>query len=223
MDAKILAAVLVSLAAVFAGADGGMFSTQDVRNIQEDAGLEAPSTSLIPSKIPVIGDLLKKPKPTNKVKAEIVLHGEESFRIKKAGLKASKLTEINARNMKIDSDRDIKFTGFNGKVKLNNQTELDGSATGFQTSNVNITTATGLNTAVDTQRIEVENTSRTGFKFSKASIGPTQGSNFSLDTSNTNLDINSFTGNVTIYPREKKLVIDGKVDKLNAGKYSLEG
>lgn len=223
MDAKILAAVLVSLAAVFAGADGGMFSTDDIRNIQQDTGFQAPSTDSITSNIPLINDFLEKPKPTNQIKAQIILHGEEQFRVKQAGLKAGNLTEINARNMKIDSDKDIEFNGYNGKIKLSNETILDGSAKGFQTSNVNITAATGLNTVVKTDKIEVDNTSKIGFKFSKASISPTQNSNFSLDTSNTNLDINSFTGDVIVYPEEKRIVIDGKVDKLNAGKYSLEG
>ncbi|MEF8880856.1 MAG: hypothetical protein V5A72_03435 [Candidatus Nanohaloarchaea archaeon] len=222
MDVRILAAVFISLGAVFAGADGGMFSS-DVREVQSSAGLSTPSINSFTGDLPIIGKYLKKPKPENKVKAEVKFTGDTSLNLNKADIKASNLTSIKAKNMKIDSDSDVEFKSFTGKIEISNTTNIKGDAKGLDTSGVNITTRINLETNIATEMIKVKRTEKTGIQFSSASIGPTPDSDFSLDTENTNLNINSFSGDIIIYPKKRTFILDGKVDELRAGKYSLEG
>ncbi|QGA80351.1 hypothetical protein [Candidatus Nanohalobium constans] len=223
MEAKILAATLASLAAIFAGLNGGAFTADDIRNtdlaneqLTQESGLQ----SMLPD-IPFIDQLNQKPEPTNKVKAQIQIQDSSDLKLKQATLQASSLKQIQTKNIDIQSDEEIKFKQFKGRLKFDNTSTIKGTAKAINTSGVNITTGIRLNTEADTDKINVENTQRSEMKFSKASIKPTNNSDFGINTNNTNLNINSFTGDITVHTRNKTLIIDGKVDTLKAGKYSL--
>jgi hypothetical protein len=220
MDIKVLAAVFVSLAAVFAGADGGMFSTSDVREVQSSAGLSAPSVGSLTKDLPFVGDFFQRPEPENDVQARIVADTGSKFTVRKGDLQARNLTTIKTQSMKVDSNEDISFLSFTGGVKFGNTTEIDGSASGLLTSDVNVSTAVSLKTGFETDRIEINNTQKTNLKFSDAAISPIDGSDFPIDTENEKIDVTSFTGDITIYPANQTLVIDGKVHSITAGKTS---
>ncbi|MFB6099652.1 MAG: hypothetical protein ABEK16_00110 [Candidatus Nanohalobium sp.] len=224
MDAKILAAVLASLAAVFAGTSGGMFSTSDVRQVTAEApGISTPSSNSLLQKVPVIGGFFEKPVPKNDVKARITVQGSAEVKINSAMLEAQNLTRINSRSMKIDSDQEIQFKNFNGKVRFGNTSKISGAAAGLKTSGVNLTTDLSLDTEVQTHLIRVENTVKTPIKFKSASVAPAGNSDFPINTQEKNLNINSFTGDIMIYPGNSTLVIDGKVATLTAGKTTYGG
>ena len=221
MDAKVLAAVLASLAAVFAGTNGGMFSTSDVRDVASEApGVSTPSANSLLQDAPVIGGYFKKPEPTNDIKAKISVKGPAQLQINNAKLEAQELTRIDSRTMKIGSDENILFKQFNGKVDFGNRSKLQGSSEGLSSSGVNLTTRLNLDTEVETPQIDVENTQKTAMNFRRASISPTENSDFPLNTEESKLDVNSFTGDMTIYPANSTLIIQGKVATVDAGKTS---
>lgn len=224
MDAKVLAAVFVSLSAVFAGADGGMFSTSDVREVQSQAGIKAPSvdSSLgsLGKDLPIIGSIFQKPEPENDVKAQIVASSDSKFKLRKAALEARNLTQINSRSMKIDSDEDISFRKFTGRVAFGNTTEIKGSSSGLTTSGVNISTGVNLDTGLETQEIKVTGTQLTDMEFSSASISPSGNSDFPIQAEDRKISVKSFTGDITAYTSNRTLVLDGKVHRINAGKTS---
>ena len=224
MDAKVMAAVFVSLAAVFAGADGGMFSTSDVRKVQSQAGLEAPSvdSSLgsLGKNLPVIGGIFERPEPENEVNAQIEASSDSSFKVRKAALEARNLTQINSKSMKIDSDADIRFRRFTGTVGFGNTTEIKGASSGLRTSGVNISTAVSLDTDVETQEIKVTGTQLTNMQFPSAGISPAEDSDFPIQAENREINVKSFTGDITIYTGNRTLILDGKVHSIKAGKTS---
>jgi hypothetical protein len=220
MEAKVLTAVFASLAAIFAGLNGGAFSAQDVRDVgSETPGINTPSTSF-GQYLPFVGDYFQRPEPENEVKAQIVVGEDSSVSLRKAGVKAVKLTKVDSRSMQIDSNEDIYFRRFSGDLNFGNQTSIKGSTSGLETSGVNITTGIDLATEFDTNRIDVENTQKTNMKFSSASIRPAN-SDFPIDDSGTDVNVKSFTGDITIHTSNRTLIIDGKVHRIEAGKTSF--
>ncbi len=218
MDAKVLTAVFASLAALFAGLNGGAFSAQDVRDVSaETPGIETPSKFSLGQQLPLIGDFFRRPEPENLVQARIVVKEDSSVKLRMAQLEARNLNTINSRSMMIDSDDDILFRKFTGKVNFGNQTDIQGSASGLETSGVNISTGINLDTGFNTDQISATGTKKTRMDFSSASIGPA-GSDFPIDNSNTDITVKSFTGNIEIYTSNRTLILDGKVHSIKAGK-----
>lgn len=218
MDAKVLTAVFASLAAVFAGLNGGAFSAQDVRDVSaETPGINTPSKFSLGQELPFIGQFLKRPEAENSVKAQIVVDEDSSVSLRKASLEARNLTTVNSRSMAIESDDDIRFSGFTGKVNFGNDTKIKGSASGLETSGVNISTGINLETGFDMDRIQVKGTEKTNMKFSSASISPA-GSDFPIDSSETDVNIKSFTGDMTIHTSNRTLMLEGKVHTIEAGR-----
>jgi len=224
MEPRILAATLATLATIFAGLNGGAFTADDIRNteladqqITQKSGLN----SLMPD-IPLLDKLTQRPEPKNQVRAVIQIKDASNLKLRKAKIKAENLNQIKTSRMNIDSDQDIQFQGFTGKIEFNNKTRFNGRSTGLNTSGVNLTTPTTLDTEASTRKIQVRNTNKSKLKFSKASIKPAKGSEFGINTENTNLNINSYTGDITVYTENKTLVLNGKVDTLEAGKYQLQ-
>ncbi|MFB6158561.1 MAG: hypothetical protein ABEJ95_02760 [Candidatus Nanohalobium sp.] len=215
MDIKILAAVLGSLTAVFAGAGGGVFS--DVT--PQDQAVTMSDTSMLQD-LPIIGEIFRKPEPSNEIHAKMEIDGPATVKINNGGLKAENLTEINASTMTIDSDQDIKLRKFTGKVKFGNTSRIEGKATGLKTSGVNINTSIRLDTGLKTPLIKISETHRSQIRFKQASISPVKDSDFPLNTNRSNIKINSFTGDIEIYPGRNTLILDGKVSSLKAGKTS---
>lgn len=219
MDIKILAAVFVSLAAAFTGMDGGAFTESDVRDIQSSAGFEAPQASnSFLSDIPLIDRFTQRPEPNNELEAQIVLERGSKMKLRKSGLEAQNLREINSPNINIESDEDIEFRMFNGKVEFGNNTNIAGSASGIESSGVNISTSVQLETDLETDLIEVTDTQKTNFKFSQASIRPLDGSDFPIDTEDSNVNIKSFTGDIEVYTQNRTLNLRGQVHRVKAGK-----
>lgn len=219
MDLKILAAVFVSLAAVFTGMNGGMFSESDVRDIQSTAGFEAPQASFF-SDLPVIDRLTQRPEPENNLEARITLDRGSSMSLRKAGLEARNLREISSPGINIESDEDIEFRNFNGNVEFGNNTNIKGKASGLESSGVNVSTSIRLDTNFATDQISVSNTEKTNFKFSEASIEPLEGSNFPIDTDDSNVNIKSFSGDIDVYTGNRTLNLRGSVHRVKAGKAS---
>ena len=222
MEIEILAATLTTLAAVFAGLNGGAFNTQDLTNAEIPNG-ENTGNSIIPE-IPFLNKLTQKPKPETPIKAEIKLPKNASIPVKQAIIKIQGMQELNTKKLNITSDKDITLTQLIGKITLTNQTKIKGTATGLQTSGVKQTQKLKINTETQTKQIQVTDTYRTQLKHQNASISPKENTDFAINTTQQKLNINSFTGNMTLNPQKQTMSINGLVDKVNAGnnKYSGE-
>lgn len=219
MDVKILAAVFVSLAAAFAGMNGGAFSESDIRDVKSSTGFEAPQASnSFLSDIPLVDRFTRRPDPNNELEAQIVVEKGSEMKLRKSGLEAQNLREINSPNINIESDEDIEFRNFNGKVKFGNNTNIVGSTSGLESSGVNISTSVQLDTNLETNVINVDNTQKTNFKFSEASIRPLDSSDFPIDTEDSNVNIKSFTGDIEVYTQNRTLNLRGQVHRVKAGK-----
>ena len=225
MDAQILTATLATLAAVFAGLNGGAFTVDDIQNNTEIPDMQNSQqeglTSMLPD-IPLLDRLTQKPEPENPVKAQIKLQDNPQLKLSKASLTAKQLTQIKSNRIKIDSDQEITLHKYTGQIQFAKNTSIKGTSQGANTSGVNITTPIKIQTQTTANQINIENTQKTPIKSSNASIQPTPDSDFGINTENTDLNINSFTGNITVHTKNKTLIIDGKVDKLKAGQYQIQ-
>jgi len=218
MDVKILAAVLASLAAVFAGMNGGVFSESDVRNVQSTAGLETPEISSQGSNIPFIGQFLERPNPENDLEARIEVDSGSEINLRKSSLEARNLKEISSPGIEINSDEDIKFKTFSGTVKFGNTTKIKGDTSGLESSGLNISTDLKLDTDFDTEQIKVSNTQKINLDFSEADISPLEGSDFPIDTENTKIAVKSFTGDLDVYTQNRTIDLRGQVHRISGGK-----
>ncbi len=218
MDVKILAAVLASLAAVFAGMNGGVFSESDIRNVQSNAGLETPEISSQGSNIPFIGQFLESPEPENDLEARIEVESGSEMKLRKSSLEPRNLNEISSPGIEINSDEDIKFRTFSGAVKFGNTTQIKGDTSGLESSGVNISTNLKLDTDFATDQIKVSNTQKTNLDFSEADISPLEGSDFPINTDNTKVSVKSFTGDIDVYTQNRTINLRGQVHRVSAGK-----
>jgi hypothetical protein len=218
MDLKALGAVFASLAAIFAGMNGGVFTEADVRGLQSTAGFQSPKITSFTSEIPVINEFLEKPEPKNQIKAQIKLEKGSKIKLNNAGINTSELRKINTEKLKASSDEEMQLKKFTGILKFGNNTQIKGKAKGIKSSGVNITTTLNLDTQLKTNQINVEETQKTNMKFSKADIKPWKNSGFPIDTQNTRVNAKSFTGDIKINTQARTLKLEGKVHKVNAGK-----
>lgn len=218
MDIKILAAVLASLTAIFAGMNGGVFSQSDIREAQSATGIESPEISSYKSDIPVVGKFFRRAEPENKIQAQIKVEPGSEMNIRKAGLEAKNLREINSPGISIRSDEDVNFKDFQGKVSFGNNTKIKGKSSGLHSSGVNISTKLQLDTDFSTKHIKVKKTLKTNLDFSEADIKPINDSDFPINTENTKVSLKSFTGDINVYTQNRTLNLDGLVHRVEAGK-----
>jgi hypothetical protein len=218
MEIEILAATLTTLAVIFAGLNGGAFNTQDLKNTEIPNQQINQKNSILP-KIPLINQLTQKPEPTNTIKAEITLPKNSEIPFKNAETTLNQKTLNNSKTT-ITSPSKITLQNTTGKTTLGNKTRLKAQTLQIQTNQVTIKQKTQINTKTKGQ-IQIKNTNKIELKYKNASIKPGKNSDFGIKTENTKLKINSYKGNMTIKPQTKIVTLNGKIDKLTAGKYTL--
>jgi len=221
MEFEILAATLTTLAAVFAGLNGGAFTAQDLTNA-EIPNAENTGNSIIPD-IPFLNKLTQKPEPETPIKAEIKLPKNASIPVKQAKTKIQGMQKLKTQKLNLTSDQDITLTQFTGKITNTNQTKIKGKATGLKTSGVKQRQKLKINTETQTKQIQVTDTYRTQLKYQNASISPKENTDFAINTTQQKLNINSFTGNITLNLQNQQMSINGLVDKVNAGNNKYSG
>lgn len=218
MDAQILAATLATLAAVFAGLNGGAFTVDDIQNTTSIPETTTESNSLIP-KIPFLERLTQKPEPENPVNAEITLPKNTETPFKNAEITLNQ-NALNTSKTQISSPSQITLENTTGKITLGNKTTLEAETKQINTNQVTIKQKTKVNSEI-TQTILIKNTGKIALKYRNASIKPTPDSDFGINTENKKLDTNSYKGDMEINPETRTLTLNGKVDKLTAGQYTL--
>lgn len=207
MDMKILAAVFITLAAVFVVINTGEAQPQDLRT--GPSGLSG-----------IFSDLFSSPNPKTEtqVEADIKVLSKNTTMNVNGDVTVEGLQKYISGNVDIKSNKDIKFKNFDGQIFIGNNTTIRGDVEGFTSKGVQVAKSFRLEKEVNTTKIDVTGAKRIGLGFKSADIDvEATNSSTSLTKSNTTVQIDSFTGNMTVRPQEMELSLIGKINTLKAG------
>lgn len=216
MEGKIVAATFTTLALVFAGMSGTSVNT----DVDEVLPSDNSRLNDFTSSFSLLDSLMENPEAENPVNMQIKLSESAQINIGSETLRVKGLKNIEG-SIKVDSDEDLIFRDFNGNIKMDNVTEIVGSAEGFSNSAVNVSSSIGLDEEVETQLIEAEGLERNKFNLEVNNIELESKTNdSSIVQSNTDVRISSFTGDLEFRP-PSTVIFDGKVNTVKAGKTSF--
>lgn len=225
LDGKILTAVLASLAMIGTAMNGGHVDSSELQDIRKNP-LSTNFDRFMPGSLGAFTQqYMQNPEPDTALEAELMIGdvAGQNFRLSSGTMKANNLTKIKTNRRQITSDSDLEFNGFSGKINLGQPTDIEGSAESIITNGVNISGGFDIKEDLDTDKIVLTNVTRSKISLKKVS-GLVRSDSISTNITKDNLElnINSFSGNMTIYPKTGKLLLSGKVDKMNAGSISLD-
>lgn len=224
LDTKVLTAVFATLIAFAATLHSGTFGQGTIKSEISTASKPSQLNNLIPSKLDRF-QLFQNPEPTNELTATVhvaEIAGEE-LKIKAGTVEINNMTQIKFGAKKASSNKEIKFYGYNGRIKPGKVSELEGSAKGFISNGVNVSGSMNIREEAETRKITFRNVERS--KINLENIEGTINSNTTSTTikdAETDLKINSFSGDMTIYPKNGTVRLNGKVARLEAGSVSFE-
>lgn len=216
MEGKIVAATFTTLALVFAGMSGTSVNS----DVDEVLPSENSRLNDFTSSFSLLDSLMENPEAENPVTMQINLSENPQINIGSETLIVQGLKNIEG-SIAVDSDEDLVFRNFNGNIKMDNTTEIIGSAEGFSNSKINVTSNIGLDEEVETQLVEAEGLERNKFNLEAEDIELESKTNdSSISQSNTDVRISSFTGDLEFRP-PNRLVFEGEVASVTAGKTSF--
>lgn len=216
MEGKIVAATFTTLALVFAGMSGTSVNSDVDEVLPSD---DSPLNDFT-SSFDLLDSLMENPEAENPVTMEINLSESPQINIGSDTLIVQGLKNIEG-SIAVNSDEDLVFTDFNGNIKMDNTTEIIGSAEGFRNSRINVSSNVGLDEEIETNYIEAEGLERNKFNLEVEDIQLESKTNdSSISQSETNVRIGSFTGDLEFRP-PKTLLFDGEVSSVTAGKTSF--
>lgn len=221
MDPKIMAAVFASIAAIAVGT-GGTGTLQDFQKMSPGEIIGQFSNS--PSDI--ISDLREKPVPENPVKITATISGEESISGTGKSLVLNDFTELVSEDRNISSDSEILFRDFSGRVELesNNLTGIEGSSSGFSSSGVSLSQSIQISAVTDAEEIRFSNISRQSVNLNSVDVRiKSRKDSTVIEKEDTSVDVNSFTGTVSYFRENSSLILEGDVDKVEAGGTTFSG
>lgn len=226
LDAKILSAVLASLAAVAAGMNGGAVDAQDLQS--GDVSTDTFNFGDSSNPLSIIKNLLNtRPEPKNAVRAELTVNNLYAEKVsgRESILSIDNYTEFDMGTRSVKSDEEIVFHGFTGDLQPGNETKIQGTAFSLITSGVNVSGMVNLQDSTSSETITLEDNRRTSLTFSqvRGNISSETMSTLQMGNAARPLSINSFSGDITVYPGNKTVILDGKVDRLEAGDFSFGG
>lgn len=223
-----MTAVFVSLTAIATGINSGSIQASDIRNANMDSldmqSVQQPRQSTLSSLLSSfkpLAQLFQNPEPDKSVKAVVTSGSGESLKLRKASINATNFTEYSSETLKIDSDAPIFLKGFSGTISFNNNTVLKGRASGYRTSGVNVTQGIQVQTQMGSRRVDVNNVERVAVSFRDVTVHIDSKST-TTTVRNSSMNINSFSGDIMVYPGNNTFVFDGKVARLKAGSIVLE-
>lgn len=222
MEGKIVAAVFTTLAVVFAGVSGTGGSSLD-GEVDEVLPEEDSPLNSITSSFGIIDRLTALPDPEHEAIIEVRL--QESTEI---NLDASRLEVEGLRELKggtgVNSQSDIGLRGFDGNIVMGDPTEIMGSASGFYTENLNVSTTVPLNQDVNTTSAQAYNVSKNAYTLSASEVDiQAVGNETRISRSNTELEITAFQGDIKFRPQNLTMIFEGEVAEVNAGSASFGG
>lgn len=224
MDPKILAAVFASIAAIAVGTGGG--SLDSMQGFQ-DLSPEGLVGQFSGSTTGLLGQFTEKPEPENMVRVTVVSDSDSV----NLGLDASELRiqgfdELESKNRRIESDESIIFTGFDGRIELDrvNETSVSGRSQGFRSSGVNFTQGMSLDFSTDSEFLQLDGVSRNAFRLEDVDVKMVSDTDDTvIEKGDADVRINSFSGQVDIYPGNMTILLEGKVDRFESGGTAFTG
>lgn len=214
MEARILAAVFASIMALAVGINGGSLNQADVEDI--DSQHKNILEGIFPESVDIFSMLSSRAEPVKTVDINVTAVGEESIELSDASFSAANLTSYSSESFSISSDSEVTLTGFSGEIVFGNTTEVSGRATGYLSSGVNSSRSFDFEKDLNTERVSVTDAERVEISFSEVS-GTVSSDSSTSTINNSNMEIDSFSGNITAYPGEKRYVFEGKINELKAG------
>lgn len=216
MDPKILAAVFASIAAIAVGT-GGTGSVDNFQNIQPQDIIDSLSdtSKFFPKNIE------EKPEPENEVKITMEANSDNAgIQLQNSDITVQDFTKLESESKIISSDEPLTFSGFTGNIEIyrDNETVISGNSEGFASSGVNFTQKLNLDFRTGSESIVAEKVEKTGISLEEADVEViSQEEDTTIEKGNSPVDINSFSGKMSIYPDNMTVILNGKVDKVEAG------
>lgn len=214
MEARILAAVFASIMALAVGINGGSLNQADVEDIDpRDKNL---LEGVFPESVDIFSMLSERPEPVKEVSINMIAAGEEVLELSGGSFSAENLTSYGSESFSVSSDSEVTLTGFSGEIVFGNITEVSGRANGYLSSGVNSSRSFDFEQKLDTERVSVTDAEKVEISFSEVS-GTVSSDSSTSTINNSNLEIDSFSGNITAYPDQKRYIFEGKINELQAG------
>lgn len=226
LDGKVLTAVFASLAAIAAAMNGGGLDPGQVKSSTISAPGDNTFNQLMPDSLRSLGDFFNNPEPENEVFAslEVADIDDAKLQVKADWLEPRNMTSYRLGVKNVKSDEDIRFYGFKGTVEPGDVTGIKGRSNGIVSSGINISGSMNIEEDVDTSLVALQGVERSSIKLDDISGSIKSNSTTTrIKDASTKLDINSFSGRMIIYPDNETIILDGKVDRLEAGPVSFGG
>jgi hypothetical protein len=222
LDGKILAAVLATLTAVAVSTGQGV----EAQNLEVDT----PNTDdfefqdILDNPFKNLRSMFTEtPEPENSVRASLKVENlqEETINLQGAEIRSNSTRTAQLGDKEVKSDSGITFYGVKGTLKPVNETMISGTVEGVHTSNVNISGTSPVTQQFNTSKLEVRDIQESAINLGKVT-GSINSESASTDFNSPRpLNINSFSGDMIVYPRNSTLVLDGKVARLEAGSFTF--
>jgi len=219
LDVKILAAVLVSLAAFGMASDSGMNLSDPSEMLSSDFG------EIGPRSLGAFIGIIDEEKNTEEVYAEFHYNSSDSQNIALSAqkVKVEGLKQVNLKEGTVNSDSPLQFLNFTGEVTASSESTISGDARNVVTSGVNLTGSYSFTEKVESQRIEIERSEAKKIKLEKVNGLIESGSTVSRlqDSQHENVMIRGFSGAIDIRPLNGTVILDGEVTELEAGTVNI--
>lgn len=220
MEARILAAVFASIMALAVGINGGGLNQADVQEI--DSQHKNVLRGIFPKSIDIFSMLSNRPEPQKSVSIDVTAKGEETLKFSKASVTPENMTSYSSEQFSITSDSAVTVTGFDGQMVFDtNSTDVKGRASGYVSSGVNSSRNFRFETELGSEKIQVHDVRRAKVDFSGVS-GEVETDSSTSSINDSSLKVNSFSGNITVYPSDNRYVFEGAIDELNAGSLTVK-
>lgn len=207
METKIAGATFVTLAVIFLAMFGlGDSELESNMNQSSEEGI-----------LTQIGDyIFEKPQPDTS--AEISIELKES---KPINVQSNRTTVEGMKSIEgptgIESDEDLTLKNFEGKVSMDTETNITGSASGFENSQINVETDLQIEESIETENITSSGIDRQSFDLDVDNVeleSSEQDSRFV--NRNTTVMIESFSGDIEFLP-PNRIIFDGEISKADIG------
>lgn len=223
LDGRVLAAVLTTLAAIAAAINGGGLDAQQLKSSSLSSPGDTSFASVSDSVPEPFARFFDRPEPENDARVYLEVSNWKKLSVKNAGLEAQNFTSAKVSGSRVNSDSGIKFYGFTGSVTPGKSSKIKGRAAGFYSSGVNFSGSTSVSEELRTSRIDIRDTRRTSLKIKEAGGRVDAESTSTAISSPETVEIDSFSGDITVWPRNRSMVLDGRINRLEAGEVIFGG
>lgn len=228
IDGKVLTAVLASVAAIAAAISGGGITAEQVKSNGVSApagttfnGVTEFARSLIPGNLGL--ELFKPPEPDFDLSARVTVSDlqEKKLKIKEARFSADNFSSLSFEGRKVVSDESIDLYGFSGRfMPGENSSVIEGRVKGFESSGVNVSGGFPVNHELSSSVFRFEDVRRMKISFDSVE-GVIDANSTQTRVDDTSFSVNSFSGDLVVYPGNNSVFMEGEVDRLEAGAVSL--